>query len=237
MADSESAALPLGYTPMRFRSFKILQIRFKIKSNIFKFELVLFRAVSLNSAPIYNHESNSNATLSFQISLKSYRKGIEHYTPPNDRAFLCFPFKSNESGSKLTDSSYFLILSPAKGSPGFGFRILFFTARIEHMDTLYYVYILVCHDGTFYTGYTPNLGRRLQTHNHSRGAKYTKARLPVYLVYHEVFLDRHEALSREYQIKQLTRLQKLELVTSRPFCLISQGQPFKEEKPEVRKDE
>ncbi len=103
------------------------------------------------------------------------------------------------------------------------------------MDTLYFVYILVCHDGTFYTGYTPNLLRRLKAHNQKQGAKYTKARLPVFLLYHEVFLDRHEALSREYQIKQLSRTQKLELVTSRPFCLVSQGQVFKEEALEILK--
>ncbi|MEY8308850.1 GIY-YIG nuclease family protein [Erysipelotrichaceae bacterium 51-3] len=91
---------------------------------------------------------------------------------------------------------------------------------------LYFVYILVCHDGTFYTGYTPDLIRRLKTHNAGRGAKYTKARTPVYLIYHEVFLDRHEALRREYRIKQLTRQEKLALATGRPFCLAETAKLF-----------
>ncbi|GEM_PF-7131412 len=94
---------------------------------------------------------------------------------------------------------------------------------------LYFVYMLVCHDGTFYTGYTPDLVRRLKTHNAGRGAKYTKVRTPVYLIYHEVFLNRHEALSREYRIKQLTRQEKLALAISRPFCLIQMAQLFTNE--------
>lgn len=86
--------------------------------------------------------------------------------------------------------------------------------------SLHYVYILSCHDGTLYTGYTSNLIRRLQMHNCGKGAKYTKYRTPVYLTYHEVYLSKSEALKREYKIKQLTRLQKLELIKNHCFCLI-----------------
>ncbi len=93
---------------------------------------------------------------------------------------------------------------------------------------LHYTYILVCRDGTFYTGYTPDLNRRLAVHNRGQGAKYTRTRRPVYLVYHEVFLSRHEAMSREYAIKQLTRQEKLQLILTHPFCLISSGESFKE---------
>lgn len=87
-------------------------------------------------------------------------------------------------------------------------------------DRLYSVYILLCRDGSFYTGYTPDLARRLHAHQHGQGARYTRSRLPVYLLYHEVFLDKRQAMSREYAIKQLSRQQKLDLIVSRPFCPI-----------------
>ncbi|MEG1529495.1 MAG: GIY-YIG nuclease family protein [Clostridia bacterium] len=76
----------------------------------------------------------------------------------------------------------------------------------------YFVYILKCADGTLYCGYTNNLNARIKTHNLGKGAKYTKTRLPVELVYHETFDLKNEALSREYAIKQLTRAQKLQLI-------------------------
>lgn len=87
--------------------------------------------------------------------------------------------------------------------------------------SLYFVYILVCKDGSFYTGFTPNLILRLKKHNKKQGAKYTKSRLPVFLVYHEVFLKKSEALKREYGIKQLSRSQKLALITHQNVCLTS----------------
>ncbi len=92
--------------------------------------------------------------------------------------------------------------------------------------SLHYVYILICRDGTLYTGYTPDLGRRLKTHNSGHGAKYTRNRLPVYLVYHEPYLSRKEAMSREYAIKQLTRAQKLDLIVEHHYALITQGTVF-----------
>lgn len=91
----------------------------------------------------------------------------------------------------------------------------------EIFVSLHFVYILVCRDGTFYTGYTNNLLRRLKAHNGKHGAKYTRSRQPVYLVYHEVFLDQHQAMSREYTLKKLTRAQKLECITSQICCLTS----------------
>jgi len=76
----------------------------------------------------------------------------------------------------------------------------------------YYVYIVRCNDGTLYTGITTDLKRRLYEHNNSdRGAKYTKIRRPVHLVYEEIFQDRSSASKREYAIKQLTRKEKLAL--------------------------
>ena len=74
------------------------------------------------------------------------------------------------------------------------------------------VYILRCGDGTLYTGWTNDLEKRLRTHSAGKGAKYTRARLPVTLVYTEVFETEHEARSRECGIKRLTRSQKLSLI-------------------------
>jgi len=76
-----------------------------------------------------------------------------------------------------------------------------------------YVYILECADNTLYTGYTNDLDNRLKAHNAGKGAKYTKSRLPVKLVYSETFDDKKEAMSREWFIKhRLTREEKLELI-------------------------
>ena len=76
-----------------------------------------------------------------------------------------------------------------------------------------YTYILKCQDGTYYTGWTNNLNKRLKDHNDGNGAKYTKARLPVTLVYYEEFQTKEEAMSREYAIKQMTRREKDKLVS------------------------
>ena len=76
-----------------------------------------------------------------------------------------------------------------------------------------YTYIVKCADETFYTGWTNCLQKRLKAHhNAGKGAKYTKSRLPVKLVYSETFATKEEAMRREYQIKQLTRNKKLELM-------------------------
>ena len=71
-----------------------------------------------------------------------------------------------------------------------------------------YVYILECKDGTYYTGWTNNLEKRLKAHNEGKGAKYTKARLPVSLIYYEEFQLKEDAMRREYAIKQMTRIEK-----------------------------
>ncbi len=77
----------------------------------------------------------------------------------------------------------------------------------------YYVYILECCDGSLYTGITTDVAKRLEEHNSSeKGAKYTKARRPVKLLYEESASDRSSASKREYAIKKLTRLKKLQLI-------------------------
>lgn len=75
-----------------------------------------------------------------------------------------------------------------------------------------YTYILACRDGSLYTGWTNDLEKRVKTHNAGQGAKYTRSRLPVRLVYFEAFADKQEAQSREWHIKQMTRAQKLALI-------------------------
>jgi len=75
-----------------------------------------------------------------------------------------------------------------------------------------YTYILECSDGTYYCGYTNDIDKRLAAHNSGRGAKYTRGRGPVRLVYLEAFETKEEAMSREFHIKQLTRVQKEELI-------------------------
>ena len=76
------------------------------------------------------------------------------------------------------------------------------------MSEVNYTYILECKDGTYYTGWTNNLEKRLKDHNEGRGAKYTKARLPVSLIYYEEFQTKEEAMRREYAIKHMTRNEK-----------------------------
>jgi putative endonuclease len=81
----------------------------------------------------------------------------------------------------------------------------------------YFVYILECCDGSLYTGITTDVIKRLAEHNtKDTGAKYTKARRPVKLVYEEVSSDRSSASKREYTIKKLSRIKKLQLI-NKPF--------------------
>ena len=76
----------------------------------------------------------------------------------------------------------------------------------------YWVYILRCADGTLYTGITDCLERRLAAHNSGRGAKYTRGRVPVALVYREACPDKSAALRRECAIKRLRREAKERLI-------------------------
>ena len=76
----------------------------------------------------------------------------------------------------------------------------------------WFVYILQCADNTLYTGSTNDLDKRLVKHNSGNGAKYTRSRLPVKIIYHETSKDRSTANQREAAIKKLTRKEKLELI-------------------------
>lgn len=82
----------------------------------------------------------------------------------------------------------------------------------------YFVYILECNDGSLYTGITTDIKKRLDEHNtKDTGAKYTKIRRPVKLVYQENSENRSSASKREYQIKKLTRVKKLQLIKEASF--------------------
>jgi len=78
----------------------------------------------------------------------------------------------------------------------------------------FYVYILLCHDGSFYTGYTKDLDARTKLHQIGKGAKYTKSHKPQRVAYVELFDLRSEAMKREREIKKLSHQQKICLVNS-----------------------
>ena len=82
----------------------------------------------------------------------------------------------------------------------------------EKKNMSYYVYLLLCDDGSYYTGYTSNLAFRLERHQRGRGARYTKMRRPRRIVHFEKFRTRGAAMRRERQLKALTHSQKHELV-------------------------
>lgn len=80
------------------------------------------------------------------------------------------------------------------------------------METIWYLYILRCKDNTLYTGITTNVKKRLQQHRSGKGAKYTRGRAPLELVYQQVCKDHTEALKREAFVKKLTRKDKEALI-------------------------
>jgi len=79
----------------------------------------------------------------------------------------------------------------------------------------WYVYMLRCCDNSLYTGYTNDVKRRENVHNMGKGAKYTKSRLPVKLVYFEMYDERSQALKRECAIKRLSKVQKEMLISGK----------------------
>ncbi len=80
------------------------------------------------------------------------------------------------------------------------------------MESTWYLYILRCKDGSLYTGITTDIPRRLEAHRQGRGAKYTRGRGPLTLVYRETCGSHSDALKREWQIKALTREEKCKLL-------------------------
>ena len=90
-------------------------------------------------------------------------------------------------------------------------------------EIMNYTYIVECGDGSLYTGWTNNLEKRIQAHNAGKGAKYTKSRLPVKLVYSETFDTKEEAMSREYAIKHMKRKEKLRLIAQKNETIEESG--------------
>ncbi len=84
------------------------------------------------------------------------------------------------------------------------------------VTVFYYVYIIVCRDGSFYTGYTRDVESRMNLHKNGKGARYTRIHRPEKLVYTERFHTRAEAISRERRIKTMNHRQKLELARVGP---------------------
>ena len=80
------------------------------------------------------------------------------------------------------------------------------------METMWYLYILRCGDGTLYTGITTDVKKRLEAHRSGKGAKYTRGRNPLELVYQEECGSHSDALKREAMIKKLNRVQKEQLI-------------------------
>jgi len=81
----------------------------------------------------------------------------------------------------------------------------------------YYVYLLLCEDGSYYTGYTKNIASRLERHKEGRGARYTRMRRPKKIVYVEEFNTRRFAIRRERQIKALNHAEKQKLASTNPY--------------------
>ena len=92
-------------------------------------------------------------------------------------------------------------------------RVLRFWCRDRYrVLSEWFVYIVLCSDGSLYTGVSPDIKERVATHNAGRGAKYTRGRLPVRLVYREQHADRSAALRREAEIKRMTAEKKRKLI-------------------------
>jgi len=85
--------------------------------------------------------------------------------------------------------------------------------RFEIKRGQHIIYMVRCRDGSYYTGYTNDLSARIQTHNEGKGAKYTKGRRPVELIYKRYFSDYSEALRYEHQLKRMSRTQKGKMLT------------------------
>ena len=83
---------------------------------------------------------------------------------------------------------------------------------MDNQEKQNYTYMVACSDGSLYTGWTNDLEKRVRSHNEGKGARYTKSRRPVELVWHEAFPTKEEAMRREYEVKQLTRREKVALI-------------------------
>ncbi|MET3700045.1 putative endonuclease [Bacillus oleivorans] len=79
----------------------------------------------------------------------------------------------------------------------------------------HFIYVLECADGSYYTGYSTDVNKRVLTHNAGKGAKYTRSRLPVTCIYEKAFASKREALQEEYAFKRLSRREKEQFLKSK----------------------
>ena len=93
--------------------------------------------------------------------------------------------------------------------------MLLYMSDLRLMIVTYYVYVLLCRDGSYYTGYTHDLNNRLKQHLNGKGSRYTRMNKPEKIVHTELFGSRSEAMKREREIKRLTRKQKALLTDDR----------------------
>ena len=105
-----------------------------------------------------------------------------------------------------------------RGSISYGTMITVMQRMGRTMSEENYTYILECADGTLYCGWTNHLKKRVEAHNAGKGAKYTKSRRPVILVYYEEYETKSEALRREAAIKKLSRQEKLRMIRQFEEC-------------------
>ena len=92
---------------------------------------------------------------------------------------------------------------------------------MDNVDKSCFTYMLRCADGSLYTGWTNDLKKRVKTHKAGKGGRYTHSQLPVELVYYETFETRTEAMRREVELKQLSKVEKEELVEGFPVGKIN----------------
>jgi putative endonuclease len=98
---------------------------------------------------------------------------------------------------------------------------------LKNKAEAYYTYVVRCADGSYYTGWTRDVDQRVAAHNSGRGAKYTRSRQPVVLVWSQAFTSKHAAMHWEWQIKQWPRAKKADLVCRQlllPDCAKGEGQ-------------
>ncbi|OKL35760.1 GIY-YIG nuclease family protein [Domibacillus mangrovi] len=95
------------------------------------------------------------------------------------------------------------------------------------MAMSHHFYVVKCHDGSLYAGYTNDLKKRMSVHNAGKGAKYTRARLPVMLIHSEMYDTKQEAMRVEYAFKQLSRMKKNDYLLKRGVAVESTKKFFK----------
>lgn len=151
----------------------------------------------------------SNTAGTFICNLVLYRvlQQIEKKSLPTKAGFIHVPYLPEQVEGK--ENVFSLPLEKT---------VKALTVCIEAVirDLKNYVYIVRCADGSLYTGWTNDLDKRMAAHAGSRGAKYTKSHGMQELVYFETFSDRTQAMQREWEIKQLSRKEKLRLIGQEP---------------------